>query len=168
MEFMVFPKEKDVKRRIFRGSKRALRGRAFHMYLKDILKLCSLSLQTSLSVQTQQVLQQMRACAIGNQISPLLADIAVSFVEQRWWEANQRSLRQHRCCIQLSDVLLSSFPKRHQLKLINFAVNRSHKMAAVNSKMCLASRCSPPQFQRERDVQSVCTRVCVCVCVCTP
>ena len=39
---------------------------------------------------------------------------------------------------------------------MNSAGSESHKMDAVNSRVCLASRCSHPQFQRQQDVQSVC------------
>ena len=63
MIFTVFPKEKDVQLRIFRGTKRALQGRAFHIRLGDILPLCMLSLQTSLFTQMQQVFQQVRGSA---------------------------------------------------------------------------------------------------------
>ena len=71
MIFTGFPREKDVQLRIFRGTRRALQGRAFHIRLGDILPLCMLSLQTSLFTQMQQVFQQVRGSAIGNQISRL-------------------------------------------------------------------------------------------------
>ena len=52
MMFRVFPREKDVTFRILKGSKRAKRGRACHIHLEDILKLSSLSSQTSRFVQS--------------------------------------------------------------------------------------------------------------------
>ena len=96
MIFTVFPKEKDMQLRIFRGTKRALQGRAFHIRLGDILPLCMLSLQTSLFTQMQQVFQQVRGSAIGNQISPVLADIAVSYAEEQWWIQNAHLIQPFR------------------------------------------------------------------------
>ena len=96
MIFTVFPKEKDVQLRIFRGTKRALQGRAFHIRLGDILPLCMLSIQTSLFTQMQQVFQQVRGSAIGHQISPILADIAVSYVEEQWWIQNAHLIQPFR------------------------------------------------------------------------
>eukprot|EP00439_Symbiodinium_sp_Y106_P041869 s2113_g5.t1 len=93
MIFTVFPREKDVLLRIFRGSKRALRGRALHIRLGDVLPSCMLSLQTSMFTQMQQ---QVRGSAIGNQISPVLADIAVSYVEEQWWARNEHVIHPYR------------------------------------------------------------------------
>ena len=114
MIFTVFPKEKDVQLRIFRGTKRALQGRAFHIRLGDILLLCMLSLQTSLFTQMQQVFQQVRGSAIGNQISPIVADIAVSYVEEQWWiqdEHHIRPFRDHFFICRYVDSRLVVFPE---------------------------------------------------------
>ena len=208
MIFTVFPKEKDVQLRIFRCTKRALQGRAFYIRLGDILPLCMLSLQTSLFTQMQQVFQQVRGSAIGNQISPVLADIAVSYVEQQWWIQNEHLIRPFRdhfficryvdnrlvvfseaiahcswmkeLCqlefyqhpVELEEVESGEFlgtvlhpaerrlafiipNKQFQFKPSNSAGSDSHKMAAVNSRICLASRCSFPQSQRDQDVHEI-------------
>ena len=203
MAFTVFPKEKDVRLRIFRGTKRALRGRAYHIRLCDVLPLCMLLLQTSLFTQMQQVFQQVRNSAVGNQFSPVLADIAVSYTEQQWWNRSQHVILPHRDLIficlyvdnklvvysdriahfawlqqlrqldfyehplELEDVetgellgiilrpaerrLAFIIPdKQFQFKPLNSAGSDSHKMAAVNSRMCLASRCSYPRSQKDQ------------------
>ena len=48
MVFKVFPTATDVKLRTFRGTNRALQGRALRIYIKDILPLCTFSLSLSL------------------------------------------------------------------------------------------------------------------------
>ena len=45
--------------------------------------------------------------------------------------------------------------KQFQFKPLNSAGSDSHKMAAVNSRICLASRCSFPQSQRDQDVHEI-------------
>ena len=92
MPFAALPKEKDIKLLIFRGTKSALQGSAFRVYVKDVLPFCTLSLQTSLFVQTKQIFQQIHGSASGNQISPVLTDIAVSWMKQQWCEINQEQL----------------------------------------------------------------------------
>ena len=45
--------------------------------------------------------------------------------------------------------------KQFQFKPLNSAGSDSHKLAAVNSRTCFASRCSFPQSQRDRDVHAI-------------
>ena len=45
--------------------------------------------------------------------------------------------------------------EQHQFKPMISARRASHKLAAVNSRVCLASWCSHSQSQREQDVKSV-------------
>ena len=39
-----------------------------------------------------RIFKQTRGSAIGNQISPSLANIAVSYKEQQWYESNRNAL----------------------------------------------------------------------------
>ena len=50
----------------------------------DICNYCALSLHASIFTHMHQTFQQVRGSAIGNQISPVLARITVSHVEQQW------------------------------------------------------------------------------------
>ena len=53
----------------------------------------------------QQVFQQVRGSAIGNQISPILADIAVSYVEEQWWTQNEHLIDPSVTTFSFADML---------------------------------------------------------------
>ena len=90
--FTIFPREKDVKLRVFRGKKKALSGRAYTIDVTDLAALCRMSLETSVFTQMGQVFQQVRGSAIGNQISPVLASVAVAHTEQTWIDTNRAKI----------------------------------------------------------------------------
>ena len=63
-----------------------------HIFLKDLSRICQLSLETSFFTQMGRIFKQTRGSAIGNQISPFLANIAVSYKEQQWYDSYRNAL----------------------------------------------------------------------------
>ena len=57
--------------------------------------LCELSLHTSLFSHIKKVFKQQGGSAIGNQISPSLAHIAVSYLEHQWFQRHKDALKMH-------------------------------------------------------------------------
>ena len=70
--------------RTFRGKVRRGACRERQLRLCDVLPLAKLSLEASLFVNMKQTFQQARGSAIGNQVSPILANLAVSVLEVDW------------------------------------------------------------------------------------
>eukprot|EP00438_Fugacium_kawagutii_P027131 Skav225194 [mRNA] locus=scaffold3065:150056:151534:+ [translate_table: standard] len=77
-------KQQDTQRRLFRGKPRHASKQHAPLRISDILPLCKLSLEASIFIQMGQCFQQVRGSAIGNQISPVLANITVSHTEHHW------------------------------------------------------------------------------------
>ena len=94
--FTVSLAEKQVQVRVFRGRARATGQHQVSIDLVDVLPLCHLSLQAGLFVHLGRVLKQVRGAAIGNQVSPVLANIAVSILEQAWATAAKVILDEQR------------------------------------------------------------------------
>ena len=84
--FTVQLREKNTTLRVFRGRRRQPATLTRQVRISDIVDLCRLSLQASIFQQMGRTFRQVRGSAIGNQVSPILADVAVSFCEQRWSE----------------------------------------------------------------------------------
>ena len=82
--FTVDMQQPDTTLRLFRGRPRRAAMTKRQIRFGDIYNICSLSLQASIFSQLQQTFQQFRGSAIGNQISPVLANITVSLTEQDW------------------------------------------------------------------------------------
>ena len=82
--FTVQLREKNTTLRVFRGRRRQPATLTRQVRISDIVDLCRLSLQASIFQQMGRTFRQVRGSAIGNQVSPILADVAVSFCEQRW------------------------------------------------------------------------------------
>ena len=78
--------------RVFQGSYKRHRSKTGTIFLKDLSRICQLSLETSFFTQMGRIVKQTRGSAIGNQISPSLANIAVSYNEQQWCDANRQAL----------------------------------------------------------------------------
>ena len=91
--FTAFPRENDVNLRMFKRTKRALRGRAFHMCFKDILKLCLLC---QCGDRRSKFSSRCVAVLLAIKFPLVLADTAVSFIEQQWWEKHQAVIRRYR------------------------------------------------------------------------
>ena len=82
----------EPKLRIFQGSYRRHRSKTGTIFLKDLSRICQLSLETSFFTQMGRIFKQTRGSAIGNQISPSLANIAVSYKEQQWYDSHRSAL----------------------------------------------------------------------------
>ena len=67
----------EPKLRVFQGQLHKIRTGV--IWLKDLCQLCELSLHTYL-FSLKKVFKQQRGSVIGNQISPSLANIAVSYL----------------------------------------------------------------------------------------
>ena len=80
--FTVSLAEKQMQLRVLRARARATGQHQVSIDLVDALPLCHLSLLAGLFVHLGRVLKQVRGTAIGNQVSPVLANIAVSILEQ--------------------------------------------------------------------------------------
>ena len=90
IKFTVMLHASEPRLRVFQGSFRRQRQRTGIIWLDDLLSICKLSLSTSLFAQMNRMFkQQQRGSAIGNQISPSLANVAVSFLEQTWHDKHQ-------------------------------------------------------------------------------
>ena len=82
--FSVDLSQTETTLRIFRGRPRKASKIQRQIRFGDIYRICALSLQASIFTHMQQTFQQVRGSAIGNQISPTLANITVSHVEHQW------------------------------------------------------------------------------------
>ena len=80
----VLLKERNTRLRTFQGKVRRGACRERQLRLCDVLPLAKLSLEASLFVNMKQNFQQVRGSAIGNQVSPILANLAVSVLEVDW------------------------------------------------------------------------------------
>ena len=85
-------KQTDTHLRLFRGKPRRASKQHHQIQVQHLLPLCELSLRASLFTQMGQCFQQVRGSAIGNQISPILANITVSHTEHLWLQSLQRPL----------------------------------------------------------------------------
>ena len=104
--FTVSLREKDVKLRVWRGKPRKAGARHYSIFIKDLVDICKLSCDTSFFVVGGQVYAQCRGAAIGNQISPILANISIAFLEEHWVHQNYQFLQhvQHRfLCLRYVD-----------------------------------------------------------------
>ena len=105
-QFSVVLQEKDVKLRIWRGRPRKGSKRTYSIFLRDVLSICQLSCECSVFTVMGRTFRQQRGATIGNQISPMLADLTVSLVEQKFAEQNARQLKQvadHFFCVRYVD-----------------------------------------------------------------
>ena len=82
----------EPKLRVFQGSYKRNKSKTGTIFLKDLSRICQLSLETSFFTQMGRIFKQTRGSAIGNQISPSLANIAVSYKEQQWYESHRNAL----------------------------------------------------------------------------
>ena len=82
----------EPKLRVFQGSYKRHKSKTGTIFLKDLSRICQLSLETSFFTQMGRIFKQTRGSAIGNQISPSLANIAVSYKEQQWYESHRNAL----------------------------------------------------------------------------
>ena len=89
IKFTVILHASEPRLRVFQGSFRRQRQRTGIIWLNDLFAICKLSLSTSLFAQMNRMFKQQRGSAIGNQISPSLANVAVSFLEQAWHDKHQ-------------------------------------------------------------------------------
>ena len=85
----------EPKLRVFQGQFKGHKIKTGVIWLKDLCQLCELSLQTSLFSHMKKVFKQQRGSAIGNQISPSLANIAVSCLEHQWHQQHKDALAKH-------------------------------------------------------------------------
>ena len=104
VKFTVQLQASEPRLRVFQGSYKRRKTRTGVIWLDDLLSICQLSLSTSLFSQMNRMFKQQRGSAIGNQISPSLANVAVSFLEQTWYEKHQEKL--HRAC---KDVYITRY-----------------------------------------------------------
>ena len=82
--FTVNLRQTDNTLRMFRGRPRKAANSHHQIRFGDIYDICQLSLQASIFTHMNHTFQQVRGSAIGNQISPVLANITVSHVEHQW------------------------------------------------------------------------------------
>lgn len=85
-------KQTDSHLPLFRGRLQRASKQPALLRRGDILPLCQLSLNASIFTQMGRCFQQVRGSAIGNQISPVLATITVSYTEQKWLQQLPRPL----------------------------------------------------------------------------
>ena len=83
------------KLRVLQGQFKRHKIRTGVIWLKVLCQLCELSLYTSLFSHMKKVLKQQRGSAIGNQISPCLANIAVSYLEYQWHQKHKDAPKKH-------------------------------------------------------------------------
>ena len=93
IKFTVMLHASEPRLRVFQGSFRRQRQKTGIIWLDDLLSICKLSLSTSLFAQMNRMFKQQRGSAIGNQISPSLANVAVSFLEQAWHDKHEARIR---------------------------------------------------------------------------
>ena len=93
IKFTVILHASEPRLRVFQGSFRRQRQRTGIIWLNDLFAICKLSLSTSLFAQMNRMFKQQRGSAIRNQISPSLANVSVSFLEQAWHDKHQARIR---------------------------------------------------------------------------
>ena len=99
----------EPKLRVFQGQFKRRKTRTGVIWLKDLCQLCELSLHTSIFSHMQKVFKQQRGSAVGNQISPSLANIAVSYLEHQWHQIHKDTLAKHADELYIVGFLLSLF-----------------------------------------------------------
>ena len=82
----------EPKLRVFQGQFKRHKIRIGVIWLKDLCQLCELSLRRSLFSHMKKVFKQQRGSAIGNQIAPSLANIAVSYFWHQWHQKHNDAL----------------------------------------------------------------------------
>ena len=82
--FSVDLKEKDTKLRIWKGRQRKSAKRIYTIFLRDVVGICKLSCEVSMFTVMGGTFRQTRGAAIGNQISPTLANATVAVREQQY------------------------------------------------------------------------------------
>ena len=85
----------EPKLRVFQGRFKGHKIKTGVIWPKDLCQLCELSLHTSLFSHIIKVFKQQRGSAIGNQISPSLAHIAVSYLVHQWSQRHKDALTMH-------------------------------------------------------------------------
>ena len=85
----------EPKLRVFQGQFKRRKIRTGVIWLKDLCQLCELSLHTSLFSHMKKVFKQQKGSAIGNQISPSLVNIAVSYLEHQRHQQHKDALAKH-------------------------------------------------------------------------
>ena len=84
--FSVLLQKKEVQLRIWRGKPRQGSRCAYYIFLKDVLPICQLSWECSIFSELGKTLREQRGTTIGNQISPMLAKLTVSLLEQQFFD----------------------------------------------------------------------------------
>ena len=84
----------DTKLRIWKGRQRRGARKTYLVYLRDVVDICRLSCECSVFTIMGKVFRQQRGATIGNQISPMLANLAVSLLEQHFLEQHPNLLQQ--------------------------------------------------------------------------
>ena len=105
-QFSAVLQESDTKLCIWRGRPRKGAKRAHSIYLVDVLSICQLSCDCSVLTVMGKTFRQQRGATIGNQISPMLANLTVSLVEQKFAEENTSQLQRaapHFYCVRYVD-----------------------------------------------------------------
>ena len=77
---------KDSKLRVWKGRPRRGAQKTYLVHQQDIVAICRLSCECSVFSVMGKVFRQQRGATIGNQISPMLANLIVSLLEQRFME----------------------------------------------------------------------------------
>ena len=95
MSFTVQLAATEPKLRVFQGHFKRHKIKTGVIWLKDLRQLCELSLHTSLFSHMKKVFKQQRGSAIGSQISPSLANTAVSYLEHQWRQQHKDALAKH-------------------------------------------------------------------------
>ena len=93
--FSVNLREKDTKLRIWKGKQRRSAMRVQTIFLKDVVDICKLSCEVSMFTVLGQTSRQTRGAAIGNQISPTLANATNAVHEQRFAEKVDYIMHKH-------------------------------------------------------------------------
>ena len=93
--FSVNLREKDTQLRIWKGKQRKAAMKVHKILLKDVLEICRLSCEVSMFTVLGQTFRQTRGAAIGNQISPTLANATVAVYEQMFADKINYLFRAH-------------------------------------------------------------------------
>ena len=83
----------DTKLRIWKGRQRRGARKTYLVYLRDVVDICRLSCECSVFTVMGKVFRQQRGATIGNQISPMLANLTVSLLEQHFLEQHPNLLQ---------------------------------------------------------------------------
>ena len=85
----------EPKLRMFQGQFKRHKSQIGVIWLNFLRQLCELSLRASLFSHMKRIFKQQRGSAIGNQISPSLANIAVSYLEHQRFQKQKGALINH-------------------------------------------------------------------------